>query len=111
MEKRCIFLIVTIFCFLGIMANIYYLKPPKDVKFKKSAVVYQMIKVVDGYRLVISADKVARGVFLSLDGTDNFFSDNYFDLIPGAKKQVYVKTDLNEDDFRKKLKITILNNI
>jgi beta-mannosidase len=60
---------------------------------------------------VISADKVARGVFLSLDGTDNFFSDNCFDLIPGAKKQVYVKTDLNEDDFRKKLKITILNNI
>ena len=91
--------------------NIFYLKPPKDVKFKKSAVVYQMIKVVDGYRLVISADKVARGVFLSLDGTDNFFSDNYFDLIPGAKKQVYVKTDLNEDDFRKQLKITILNNI
>ena len=57
MEKRCIFLIFTIFCFLGIMAN------------------------------------------------------NYFDLIPGANKQVYVKTDLNEDDFRKKIKITILNNI
>ena len=36
-----------------------------------------------GRWLFLTTDFLAKGVDLGLDGADAFFSDNYFDLIPG----------------------------
>ena len=53
----------------------------------------------------MTTDVFARGVFLSLDGIDNFFSDNYIDILPGATRTIHVRTSLNEADFRNQLKL------
>lgn len=41
-----------------------------------------------GYDVTLESDVFARAVFLSLDGIDNFFSDNYFDILPGGKRTI-----------------------
>ena len=64
----------------------------------------------DGYDVTIGSDVFARGVFLSLEGIDNFFSDNYFDILPGTSRKIHVKTGLNADNFKKQLKINSIGN-
>ena len=64
----------------------------------------------DGYDVTIGSDVFARGVFLSLEGIDNFFSDNYFDILPGKNRKIHVKTGLDADNFKKQLKINSIGN-
>ena len=91
--------------------NVYYLCPPKDVNFFKPSISSQIVKVGDGYDVVLKTDKVARGVFLSLDGIDNDFTDNYFDLLPFREKVVHIRTPFKEDEIAKQLKITSLADV
>lgn len=65
----------------------------------------------DGYDVTIGTDVFARGVFLSLDGIDNFFSDNYFNIMPGTCKTIHVTTQLSEQDFRHQLKIISMGDV
>ena len=58
----------------------------------------------DGYDVTVSSDVFARGVFLSIDGIDNFFSDNYFDLLPGEPVTIHVTTRLDKASFDKQLR-------
>ena len=57
--------------------------------------------------LLSSSDRLAPGVFLSLSNYAGFFSDNYFDLIPGTRVEVEFRTGAaaTVTDFRKHLKI------
>ena len=65
----------------------------------------------DGYDVTVGSDVFARGVFLSLDGIDNFFSDNYFNVMPGGKRTIHVTTPLGEKDFRNQLKVISMGDI
>lgn len=64
----------------------------------------------DGYDVTIGSDVFARGVFLSLEGIDNFFSDNYFDILPGTSRKIHIKTGLDAYNFKKQLKINSIGN-
>jgi hypothetical protein len=63
-----------------------------------------------GMDVTVGSNVFARGVFLSIDGIDNFFSDNYFDILPGKKRKIHVKTSLPRDEFVKQLKINSIGN-
>ena len=58
-----------------------------------------------GVAVTVSSDNFARAVYLAIEGIDNFFEDNYFDLLPGASRTVKVKTTLSVEEFKKQLKI------
>lgn len=58
----------------------------------------------------VGSDVFARGVFLSLEGIDNFFSDNYFDILPGEKRKIHVRTSIGSDEMRRQLKILSLGD-
>jgi hypothetical protein len=60
-----------------------------------------------GFKLTLSSDKFARAVYLSMPNYPGFFSDNYFDLIPGQKVEVEFRAGaaIALSDFRKQLKI------
>ena len=94
-----------------IYENIYYLCKPKEMQFNKPTISFRVAKTSDGYDVILSTDKVARGVFLSLNGIDNDYSDNYFDLMPGKEKAVKIRTTLNETELRKQLEITSLIDV
>ncbi|MDE5979662.1 MAG: hypothetical protein K2G84_06495, partial [Muribaculaceae bacterium] len=64
----------------------------------------------DGFDVTVGSDIFARGVFLSIDGIDNFFSDNYFDILPGDRHKIRVNTSVPYDEFVKQLKINSIGN-
>lgn len=65
----------------------------------------------DGYDVTVGSNVFARGVFLSLDGIDNFFSDNYFNIMPGSSRTIHVTTPLAEADFRSQLKLISMGDV
>ena len=83
----------------------------KPIFHRKPEYTIDIIPAEDGYEIAISADTFVRGVFFSLEGIDNFFSDNYFDILPGVKKTIQVTTSLPESEFRKQLKIISIGDI
>jgi len=87
-----------------IYANNYFLSRYKDIDFPKANIRTQSVAVGDGFDITVESDVFARGVFLSVEGIDNFFSDNYFDLLPGEAITIHVKTPLDKATFDKQLK-------
>lgn len=85
--------------------NIQYFAPHKDIDYPRVNISRAIKPVSGGYEVSLRSDKFARAVFLSLEGIDNFFEDNYFDLLPGETKAVTVRTDLNPADFERQLKV------
>lgn len=85
--------------------NIYYMTKQKLIEFPQVTITKQITEAPEGFIVELTSDKVARGVFLSIDGVDNFFDDNFFDLLPNETKKVHVKTTVSKADFEKQLKI------
>lgn len=77
----------------------------KDMDLPEAEITYEIRQTGDGYEVELSSDSYARAVWLTIDGTDHHFSDNYFDILPGGTKTVSVKTGLTEEDFRSQLRI------
>ncbi|GHT54222.1 beta-mannosidase [Bacteroidia bacterium] len=85
--------------------NNRFLDLNKNLRYANAQITHATAPVNDGYELSLTSDKFARGVFVSLNGHDQFVSDNYMDLMPGKTVKVKVTTDLNPADFEKNLKI------
>ncbi|MFT3739658.1 MAG: glycoside hydrolase family 2 protein [Breznakibacter sp.] len=86
--------------------NRYFLTPQKEIEFP-AVRIDRNIKAVDGgYEVTLRSDKFARAVAMSINGTDNFFEDNYFDILPGQEIRVKVRTILPQQEFEKQLKVT-----
>lgn len=88
--------------------NIFFAAKQKELQYANPDISTEIASAQGGFDLSLTADKFARGVMLSLDGIDNTFSDNYFDLLPGMSKTVKVTTDLSESQFRSQLKVKSL---
>jgi beta-mannosidase len=86
------------------VSNNYFMTRYKDIDFPKATITKTSVATDDGYDVTLKSDVFARGVFLSTDGIDNFFSDNYFDLLPGEPKTIHVTTNLSKAEFDKQLK-------
>lgn len=71
--------------------NVLFFVYPKDLKLEKPKITMNVKKNSEGYTLELSTDKFAKDVCLSTD-EDVFFTDNYFDLIPGISKKLELKT-------------------
>ena len=71
---------------------------PKHFLFRDPQLQVQVEETADHYRLVVSAAAFAKDVYLDFSDHDVVFSDNFFDLSPGAIKQVLVnKAGLPEE--------------
>ncbi|MDR1258612.1 MAG: glycoside hydrolase family 2 protein [Tannerellaceae bacterium] len=85
-------------------ANNYFLSRYKDIDFPKATIRKSVAASGDGFDVTLDADVFARGVFLSTEGINNFFSDNYFDLLPGEPVTIHVTTPLDRNSFERQLK-------
>lgn len=88
--------------------NIAYAVSQKDMNYQKVNIQTQVTKVGDGYDVKLTTDKFARGVFMSIKGIDNFFSDNYFDMLPKSSRTIHVRSGKNQATFEKELEIISL---
>lgn len=86
--------------------NNYALLKQQDMKYPDAHITPVVTPVKGGMKVTLQSDAFARAVYLSVSGTDNFFSDNYFDLLPGEKRTITVTTALPLDEFKKQLTVT-----
>ena len=91
--------------------NVGFSTKQKHMNYTAPDYTLDVAKAGDGFDVTIGSDVFARGVFLSLDGIDNFFSDNYFNIMPGSKRTIHVTTPLNEQDFCNQLKLISMGDI
>ena len=85
--------------------NNYFLLNQKEINLPKANIISDVRVVDKGFEITLNCDKFARAVYLSVDGLDNFFGDNYFDLLPNKEKSIKVQSGLSLADFKKQLKI------
>jgi beta-mannosidase len=93
-----------------VSSNEYFFRPFKELELPTPRVDVNAVQTRNGFRLTLSSDKFARDVYLSSEAAEGFFSDNYFDLIPGRAVEVEFRTTrrLKVEEFRKGLKVRSL---
>src|SRR6185503_3496466 len=86
--------------------NEHFFNPYKDLALPRPKIKTDIVPVRGGFNVSLSADKFARAVYLSASGSVGYFTDNYFDLIPGEKIEVEFRRGpgITLNDFRKQLK-------
>lgn len=87
-----------------VVSNNYFFTRFKDIDFPGADIQTTSVAAGDGYDVTVKSNVFARGVFLSMEGIDNFFSDNYFDLLPNEPVTIHVTTKLDKVTFDKQLK-------
>lgn len=89
--------------------NEYFFRPFKELSLSRPSINTRVSEMRDHFEITLSTDILAKSVYLS-GFPEGFFSDNYFNLIPG--KPVTIKfrppQKMNADEFRRNLKIRSL---
>jgi beta-mannosidase len=90
--------------------NEHFFRAYKDLLLPRPQITTDVVAVRGGFRISLSADKLARAVYLSAADYPGFFADNYFDLIPGRKFEVEFRSAgaVTLSDFRKQLRVRSL---
>ncbi len=91
--------------------NIAYPVRQKQMHYSPAHITRTVIPAADGYDITLSTDIFARAVFLKVKGIDHFFSDNYFDLLPGQSRTIHVRTSKPQQQFEQELEITSLGDV
>jgi beta-mannosidase len=90
----------------------YFFAPFKELTFAKPAITPEVWRTGNGFTIKLSSDKFAKAVYLSLPEHDGFFSDNYFNLVPGREVTVSFNSrlPLSLEEFRKRLQVRSIVN-
>ena len=88
--------------------NVFYFLPFKELKVPTPKVEFTVSPTQGGFEIGLSTDKLAKNVFLTIGGEEGFFSDNYFDLLPGEKVSVRLDTKISEEKLKEILSIRTL---
>lgn len=66
-----------------------YFAPPKALELPADpGLAWTVTRKGDGFDVALSAEKLAKNVYLQWEGAEGFFSDNFFDLLPGEEKTI-----------------------
>ena len=82
----------------------FYFSNPKDQELLKPNFSYEF-KTIDNKTFIeIESDNLGRYVYLNLPGQNEFFVDNYFDLIPNTKKIIEIENLENKEGIELQIK-------
>jgi beta-mannosidase len=84
---------------------LHYFVSPKEMQLPDPEIRLDVIKVDGGVTIAISTNKLVKNLYLMHESDESHFSDNFFDLPAGEKKDVFVATNISAEDFRKGLRI------
>ncbi|MFN0037057.1 MAG: glycosyl hydrolase 2 galactose-binding domain-containing protein [Saprospiraceae bacterium] len=89
--------------------RLFYAVPPRKMNLPNPGLKITAVeKVEGGYMLSLQTDgKLAKNVHLQTD-EEGFFTDNYFDLLPGERQEIYFKTDRTIADPKKAFRVKSL---
>jgi beta-mannosidase len=93
-----------------VSANNLFFKPYRELSIPAPRVTTNVTR--EGVRLFVTlkSDTLARAVYLSAEGLEGTFSDNYFDLLPDAETRVEFRAPraTSPNDLRAKLRVRTL---
>ncbi|HKI88418.1 MAG TPA: glycoside hydrolase family 2 protein [Draconibacterium sp.] len=93
-----------------ISKNYYYFRPYKELKVPTPNLEYAVVKVDNGFDIELKVDKLAKNIYLQIDDEQGFFSDNFFDLLPGEVAKINLETDMTEQKLNEVLTIRTLDS-
>ncbi|NQU54235.1 MAG: glycoside hydrolase family 2 protein [Bacteroidetes bacterium] len=89
--------------------NTFYFRPFKELKVTKPTIDYTLVKSDSGFDIELKTDKLAKNIYLQIGDEKGFFSDNYFDLLPGEKVLINLKTNISEEKLKEVLTLRTLD--
>ncbi len=72
--------------------NILYFIPLKDLELPQPEIKMDVVSGSNSVEITVSTDKLAKNIYLTTEA-EGFFSDNYFDLLPGETRTVTFKPE------------------
>ncbi|MCU4174768.1 beta-mannosidase [Carboxylicivirga sp. N1Y90] len=87
-----------------------YFKEAKDLKLPAVDVKVEIVPNTDGYTITLSCEKLAKNVYLSLDGDEGWFSDNYFDLLPNESRTIVYESKTDIENLKNNLLIRTIQD-
>jgi len=105
--RKVVFLMEVLVGGKRVSSNEHFFGAYKDLSLPRPQIEANAVPVRGGFKITLSADKFARAVYLSSPDDAGFFTDNYFDLLPGRKVEVefHSAKPMPPGDFRKQLKV------
>lgn len=89
--------------------NLILFALPKEIKLGDPRLTTDVDKASNGYVVTIVSQEPALWTWLELENADASYSDNFFHCLPGERKiMVQPKTDLDQDEFMKQLRVRSL---
>jgi beta-mannosidase len=105
-DDRQLLLLSTLVAGDSVLAeNVTYFRTPKEMLLQKPEITMEVTEKGSGYEIALRTNTVARDVYLSADGLPGFFSDNFFDLVPGTAKKIMFTCGKEVQDLRSKLRV------
>lgn len=90
--------------------NQYYFFPFKNLNVPEPTVEHSIQTTDSGFNITLKTDKLAKNIYLQIADEKGFFSDNYFDIIPGEEITIHLKTKISETKLNELLTIRTLND-
>ena len=91
-----------------ISENTFFSRYANDYEYGKPSVNIEAAQIQDGVELTVTSDRLARGFCLYSENDEDFFEDNYIDLIPGAEYKIKVRTKMTAEEFKTTIKYQTL---
>lgn len=93
----------------------YYFAPVKDLHLQADPGISLVTEPAEGeagtFFVSLKCTSLARDIYLATSDESTRFSDNGFDLLPGAEKKIKVKSSLSQDELRKNIRVYTMNGM
>ncbi len=91
--------------------NLLYFATPKGLDLPEAVIKKTIARAGQRYRIELSSDVLAKNCFLTLKGGNGYFTDNYFDILPGDTVEIELVTDATPDGIGERISVKSLADI
>lgn len=91
-----------------VSTNMLYFKPIKNVLLPIPDVKFSIEAADGGFEIILNADKLAKNLYMTIGDEEGFFSDNYFDLLPGQEVKVKLESKITKEKIQEVFTIQTL---
>lgn len=94
----------------SVSRNVFFFRPFKELNVPNPQVDHTIVKADNGFQIELKTDKLAKNVYLQIGDEEGFFTDNYFDMLPGEKITINLKTKILEEKLNELLTVRTLDD-
>lgn len=92
--------------------NRYFFVPPRDLKLSSPSVEVEMVKKKGEIELALRTDHLVKDFYMTFEGCDGRFSDNFIDLVPGEVRRIrFYPEDRSAGPEKDMLRTIFLNDL